>query len=308
MKKIGLSVLMVLAIFAITLTSCTKPYMKPIYEEVGPNETAFLVALEGNAIEGQAKMDSLEFYEKSKVQSKRIEIPQRWMKTGKNESEGHYVPTMKLIKVDRSPVTRLWYNEGDKIGDKAGINVETKGSVGVTFGVSLSARLDEADTAKYLYYYSTKPLAEVMDKEIYASATSILGKVVGTMQYDEMIAKKGEIVATLQSELTKQYAQFGIAIYGIGLYGGIIPDNPGIQKALDDLVIAERAKAAAAADNATARIKAETTAINSAMADVDLKKALADYIRAAGEKGISLVPQVMGAGSTPLIDLTKIGK
>lgn len=307
-KKLGLMALVVMAIFAVTLTSCTKPYMTPIYEEVGPNETAFLVSLEGNAKEGQAKMDSLAFYEAAKVQAKRIEIPQRWLQTGRSAGSGRYVPTMKLIKVDRSPVTRLWYNEGDKIGDKAGINVETKGSVGVTFGISLSARLDESDTAKFLYYYNTKPLAEVMDKEIYATATSILGAAVGKMQYEEMIAKKDEIVAALQDGLTKQYSQYGITIYGIGLYGGIIPDNPGIQVALDNLVIAERAKAAAIADNATARIKAETTAINSAMADVDLKKALADYIRAAGEKGISLVPQVMGTGSTPLIDLQKIMK
>lgn len=306
MKKFGF--LVAVAFVALAITSCSKPYMTPVYEEVGPNETAFLVSLEGNTAEGQAKMDSLAFYEAAKVQAKRIEIPQRWMKTGKTEADGRWVPTMKLIKVDRSPVTRLWYNEGTKIGDKPGINVETRGSVGVTFGISLSARLDESDTAKFLYFYSTKPLAEVMDKEIYATATSILGAVVGRMDYEEMVEKKGDIVAALQRGLTEQYAQYGITIYGIGLYGGIIPDNQAIQVALDNLVIAQRAREAAIADNATARIRAETTAINSAMADVDLKKALAEYIRAAGEKGISLVPQVMGAGSTPLIDLSRIGR
>lgn len=286
---------------ALSLTGCTrKPYMVPIYEEVGPNETAFLVALEGDTKTDQAKMDSLEFYEAAKVSAKRIEIPQRWMQTGRKEYTGKWVPTMKLVKVDRSPVTRLYYSEGSKIGDKAGIGLETKSSVGVTFGISLSARIDESETAKYLYYYNLRALSSVMDSEVYATITSILGAKVGTMQYEEMIARKAEILAHLQVELTKAYAQYGITIYGIGIYGGIIPDNPAIQQSIDAKVIAENERAAAEAQVRTANVRAQMTQVNSAMADVAYKEALAYYIRMAADKGIKLVPDVQ-AGNTPLL-------
>jgi hypothetical protein len=286
---------------ALSLAGCGRiPYMTPIYEEVGPNETAFLVALEGDTKTDQAKMDSLEFYESAKVSAKRIEIPQRWMQMGRKEYEGRWVPTMKLIKVDRSPVTRLWYSEGTKVGDKPGINIETRSSVGVTFGISLSARIDESETAKYLYFYNIRPLAEVMDKEIYATVTSILGAKIGTMQYEEMIARKAEIVAFLQSELTKAYTQYGITIYGIGLYGGIIPDNPAIQASIDAKVIAENERLAAEAQVRTAQVRAQMTQVNSAMADVAYKEALAYYIRMAADKGIKLVPDVQG-GTAPLL-------
>jgi hypothetical protein len=306
MKKFLILIALVLGLF---LVGC-RPYMEPIIQEVGPNETAFLVALEGDTKKDQARMDSLDFYESAKVSAKRIEIPQRWLQTGRNEAvDGKYIPTMRLIKVDRSPVTRLFYSEtGKAIGDKAGINVETKSSVGVTFGISLSARIDEGDTAKYLYYYNIRPLAEVVDKEIYGTITSILGNLVGKMEYEEMISHKGEIVATLQVELTKAYSPFGITIYGIGMYGGIVPDNPAIQKAIDGLIVAENLRKAAIAEVETASIKQRMTSIDSAMADVDLKRALASYIRNAGEKGISLVPTVTTGDKGTMLDLGSILK
>lgn len=49
------SVLFSIAIFQ-------RPYMVPIIEEVSPNETAFLVALEGDSKTNQAKMDSVDLY------------------------------------------------------------------------------------------------------------------------------------------------------------------------------------------------------------------------------------------------------
>lgn len=305
MKK-NLVLLMASVVMILSFASCgQRPYATPIVEEIGPNETAFLVSLEGNAKDGQAKMDSLAFYEAAKVQSKRIEIPQRWMQTGRRDYQGKWIPTMKLIKVDRSPVTRLWYNESDKVGDKPGINVETKSSIGVTIGVSLSARIDEDQTAKFLYYYNLRPLSEVMDKEMYATTTSILGGVIGKMDYEEMVANKEKIVAALQDGLTKQYAQFGVTVYGIGLYRGIIPDNPDIQKSIDAKIIAENDRAAATAQVEAARIKSQMTAQTSAMADVAYKQALANYINSAAEKGIKLVPDVMSGNGGLLIDLSK---
>lgn len=89
---------------SISFTSCAKPYMKPHTEEIKTNETAFLVNLEAS---GQAKLDSIEYYEQAKVQAKRVTIAQRWEKTGRTEGDGRYIDTQKLIRVDRSPVTQL---------------------------------------------------------------------------------------------------------------------------------------------------------------------------------------------------------
>ncbi|MFA6235605.1 MAG: hypothetical protein WC824_15660, partial [Bacteroidota bacterium] len=89
------------------LAGC-QPYMTPKYYEVKPNETCFMVKLEGDTKTGQAKLESSEFLEAGRIQAKRVEIPQRWNQTGRGYSAGEWIPTSLVICVDRTPVTREW--------------------------------------------------------------------------------------------------------------------------------------------------------------------------------------------------------
>lgn len=62
MKRFFSVAIVILAFGFIFGCDFQRPYMAPIIEEAGPNETAFLVALEGDSKTNQAKMDSIDLY------------------------------------------------------------------------------------------------------------------------------------------------------------------------------------------------------------------------------------------------------
>lgn len=59
-----------------------KPYDKPEYKEIKPNETAFVFPLE-NDLNKQSKFQSAELLAQNKIASKRIQITHRWNQTGR---------------------------------------------------------------------------------------------------------------------------------------------------------------------------------------------------------------------------------
>jgi hypothetical protein len=83
--------------------------MKPVrvdpIEEIEPNETAFVIPLELGT-ENQAKLESIDFLEKNQVAAKRIVIPQRERKIGRWGHNIEWIPTVRVVTVDRTPVTR----------------------------------------------------------------------------------------------------------------------------------------------------------------------------------------------------------
>lgn len=125
--------LAMITLIAIIATGC-KPVNVPDLVEVQPSQTAFLVPLEGETSK-QTAIDSEAFYEKSKVAMKRIVIPKRWRQTGRMEWNGQWIPTMRVLVVERKPVTRQWEQlEG---GDQSeGIRAESKESIGFIAGFS----------------------------------------------------------------------------------------------------------------------------------------------------------------------------
>ena len=95
-----------------------KPYNKPDVVVIEPNETAFVIPLEGASKSNQASFDSIEFLNEAKVATKRIEVAKRWLKTGRLPASGEYIPTARVITVSRTPVTREWKpEEGKNQGD-----------------------------------------------------------------------------------------------------------------------------------------------------------------------------------------------
>ena len=63
----------------------------------------------------QAADTSAEDYLKSRlVQQKRIEIPYRWKPTSRIPNWGKWIPSARLVIVDRAPENRLWVVDRDK--------------------------------------------------------------------------------------------------------------------------------------------------------------------------------------------------
>jgi hypothetical protein len=201
----------IFAVCMLTLfTGCVRPYDKPEYQDVGNNQTAFVVPLEGDSM-AQGKLNSLEFLQSHKVVEKRIQITHRWNPTGRFSDDGDYLPTIRVILVDRAQITRQWDAGTSKNKDNA-IWIESADSVGFSMGFSCSAFIKEEDSATYLYYNPSSGLDKVMDSEIRARIQMVAAEVAAKYPLDILRTKKLEIVQAVKDNVVPFFASRGITI------------------------------------------------------------------------------------------------
>ena len=231
--------------FLVACCGCRKPYQGEVYQEVGTNETAFLVQLEGS---GAAKLDSLEAYEKAKVTARRVQITQRWQQTGRMGHVGKWIADVRLIKVDRSPVTREWTADenGTNARDEA-IWVESRDSIGFSVGFNCTAYIQEQNAAKFLYFYPAggagqSRLAQVMDEEIRNKIQSVAADFAAGSNLDVLREQKVEMAQAIRSQVIPFFAERGITITTVGMFGGLTYENTAIQDAIDNVFVAQQRK------------------------------------------------------------------
>lgn len=239
MKKITVFLLIV----AVCLMSagCIGPAKVPPIETIETNETAFLVPLEGASKENQAKFMSLEYLENAKLATKRITIPIRQRQIGRGYWNYEWIPTMRVIKVDRAPVTREWTQEQETGTSKnnESISVESKDSIGFRVGVNITCLIKEENAAIFLYNYSGKSLAYIMDNNVRGFVTSVLSREFATRELTQCKTDKKEITEVLLNEARANFEPMGITISNLGLVGGLEYENPEIQSAINDAYVAE---------------------------------------------------------------------
>lgn len=223
-----------LPFLALLVVGCGPAKVLPL-EMVGPNETAFVIPLEGNSV-AQAKFESVEFLNSHKVVSKRIEIPVRERSIGRLWTDYEWIPTVRVVKVDRSLVTREW--SPDVKASKA-VAVESVDSIGFHVGVNLTAFIVEEDAAKYLYYHNMKPLSEVVDQNVRGYLQDKLASAFGTLKLEECKLKKSEIFKDAEVATIVHFKEYGITISNIGNAGGLDYDDDRIQAAINDTANAE---------------------------------------------------------------------
>jgi len=100
-----------LLIIIAVLASACGPARIDEFIEVKPSETAFVIPLEGDT-KAQGKFNSEKYLIDKKVAAKRIYLPLRKVDTGRFWWQYAWVPTVKVITVDRKPITFEW--EGKK--------------------------------------------------------------------------------------------------------------------------------------------------------------------------------------------------
>lgn len=235
-----LSKCIVILFVSCILFSCS-PYKKEIVEEIGTNETAFLVPLEGSSKEGQKQFMSIEYLNQAKVPTKRVSIPQRSLSLGRAWFNLEWIPTMKVIKVDRKPVTREWTADPGTGTSKTNqaIEVESRDSIGFYIGVNVTGLITEEDASKFLYYYAGKSLAVVIDENVRGKVSSILSREFGARQLSLCKSDKKEIQGILEKEVRDYFIGYGVTISNIGLVGGLTYTDPEIQKSINDAYTAE---------------------------------------------------------------------
>ena len=312
MKKfIRMFMLMTMLVLCVlTLASCCKPYDKPEFKTIEASQTAFLVPLIGDTSD-QGAFDSEELLLETKVATKEIQIPHRWVQTGRQSWTGEWRPSATLIIVERKPVSRSW-ESGASTADSSNKAIfgETADNIGVYVGMNCTAMIEEKDAAKFLYRYNNTPLETIIDTDIKKMVEDKFNIETALVMSTDLGAKKGEIMEKVKNYVVDYFKDYGITITVLGLKEGISFENPEIQKALDakfaseqELVIQQNKNEAAIAK---AQAEAEAVIIAAkaqAEANETLAKSITDAIleQMYYEKWDGKLPNVYGADGGVLI-------
>lgn len=294
--KITLFVSMLIVLCACFI-GCRKPYDKPEFVTIEPSQTAFLVPLVGDS-SNQASFESEEMLLQAKVATKEIQIPHRWVQTGRRHWMGEYRASATLIVVERKPVSRSW-ESGDSTAASANKAIfgETADAIGIYVGMNCTAMIEEKDAAKFLYRYNNTPLETIIDTDIKKMVEDEFNRATSQFKSTELHTNKSIIIETVKTNVTEYFKDYGITITVLGIKEGFSFENPAIQEALDkkfeseqDLVIQQNKNEAA-----LAKAEAEAEAIIiAARAEAEALKIAAEAEAEANQKiAASLTPEVL---------------
>ncbi len=282
--KYHLGALALLVVLGIALTGCAGPYKLEPIVKIEPNETAFVIPLEGST-DQQAQFQSVEYLKDRQVATKQITIPVRKRATGRMWYNYEWIDTVRVIKVDRTPVSRMWTHgaDQDSNGKDEGFQVESKESVGFTIGIAATGIIYEEDAAKFLYYFSNKPLTTVMDENVYNYVQQQLFEEFAKLPVMEAVEQKNAVLQQVHDDTVTYFKAKGLTIESLGGQGGIVFDDDKIQAAIDNILVAEQAEEVATKEQAAVRVKNETARFT---AENDAKIAA---IKAQGEADSALI-------------------
>lgn len=242
---------------------------------IKPNETAWVIPLDGASQAGQVKFNSVGFLDQKKVPAKRIMVDQVEKSTGRMWMDYEWIPAALVITVDRSLVTREWTDapENGTSPTKQGVGVVTKDSVQLRVGLTVTASIDEDDASTYLYYHGARPLSDVMDQNIRSFAVAELTKEYGDFTLIDAQTRSTEIYSNLFSDAKTAFKAKGITIQYLGNAEGLTYADPSVQLAINRSYQASQdAKTAQMEQNAT-KIRNETL-VMTAQAQADAAKEL----------------------------------
>lgn len=211
------------------------------FSEIETNQTAFLVPLEGSNKTSQQQFMSIGYLNEAKVATKRITLPQRTRNIGRMWYDYEWVPTMRVITVDRQPITREWTGDNNTGTSKKNeaLWVESADSIGFGVGVNITALITEEDAAKFLYYYAGKPLSAVVDQNVRGKVNSVLSREFAKYDLESGRRKKNEIFEEVSKDTVAEFKKMGVTITNLGLAEGLVYEDKEIQQAINNKFKAE---------------------------------------------------------------------
>jgi hypothetical protein len=245
---------------------------------IGPNDSAFWIPDVGDNKTSQAQMDSEQYLNERKVVSKRFIIPHQKL-SGSGVGWGswdYYVPTGRLIIVDRSPYSREWVNDETRGSStkKEGIQCQSKEGLNVTVGISIGVTVRPEDAAKFLYRFGVKKpegivrgtneatdadgkliftsvyygrsLAEVMDDNGRKKIQTLICNQINGRDFDLVNAEAVQIMAAVEKDAKDYLVSMGITQEFIG-WGDTFEFDPLVQAAINRAYVAQQDKAIAQA-------------------------------------------------------------
>ena len=308
-KKIVLVVLML--VLVMSLTGCRKPYDKPEFVTIEASQTAFLIPLVGDTSD-QGAFESEELLLEAKVATKEIQIPHRWVQTGRQSWSGEWRPSATLIVVERKPVSRSWNSGTSTDTSTSAIFGETSDAIGIYVGMNCTAMIEEKDAAKFLYRYNNTPLETIIDTDIKKMVEDRFNIETAKYTSTELSAKKGEIMEAVKAYVIDYFKDYGITITVLGMKEGISYENPAIQAAIDEKFASEQQLVIQQNKNEANIAKAEAEAralILAAEAQAEANRILAESLtdeilaQMYYEKWDGKLPYLYGADGNTLIQI-----
>lgn len=280
MKKRIVTLLLAITLIC-CLTGCRRPYDKPEFVTIEASQTAFLIPLVGNTGE-QGVFESEELLVEAKVATKEIEIPHRWVQTGRKSWMGEWRASAKLIVVERKPVSRSWESGDSTAGSSnKAIFGGSSDNIGIYVGMNCTAMIEEKDAAKFLYRYNNTPLETIIDTDIKKMVEDRFNVETAKYTSTELGAKKGEIMEVVKNYVIPYFKEYGITITVLGLKEDISYENPEIQKAIDAKFASEQELEIQQNKNEANIAKAEAEAeaiLISARAQAEANRVLAESL------------------------------
>lgn len=232
-----------------------------------PNESAFWIPDVGANKDNQAQFDSEAFFQERKVALKRFVVPHQKLSGsgGASMFSGWdlYVPTGRLIIVDRTPYSREWvaaHDRGTSTRDES-FPCQSREGLNITVGVSIGASVQEGNSAKYLYrfgvvtpkgnrsdpqvifasvYYS-RSLSEVMDDVGRKKVQTLVCEDIASRSFDRVNEEAVAIMDDVRKKAADYFAGVGITLDFIG-WADTFTFDASVQKAVDDRYAAEKLK------------------------------------------------------------------
>lgn len=232
-----------LLLCAALFTGC-KPVKVLDVVEIAPNETAWAIPLDAQSQGGQVKFNSVDFLNQKKVAAKRIMVDKVQRSIGRMYWDIEWLPSTRVIRVDRSLVTRKW-------ADKEDIGVVTKDSVKLRVGLTITASIDEDDASTYLYYHGERPLDKVLDQNIRSFAEAELTKEYSQLTLGQAQVQGNDIYAKLFEDARAAFKEKGIKIQYLGNAEGLNYADAKVQESINQSYTAQQdAKTAEMEQNA----------------------------------------------------------
>lgn len=317
---------LVAAVAGFALAGCTHPYnYASDYVTVDPNQTAFLIALDGDSQANQMKMNSIDFLEKNRVATKRVEIPHKDVSLCPHCLTGDWqeMPSAILITIDRTPVTREWTSSertGTSKSNQA-FHVESRESIDFSIGATMTAHVTEEDAAKFLFYYGkmrrtekgdyvASQLDDIMDTNVRSFIGSDLSDIYGqnTLDYDR--ANKHDIFQKVLADAYGFFKARGITIDNFGYTEGMTYTDPQIQDSINKNFAAAMQVDTAQKQVAAAKAQAEAAGAVREQQDLQMRQRELDIQQKALDKWNGVLPTtlVSSNGSLPFNIPVQVGK
>jgi hypothetical protein len=239
-------IVLLLGLVLMASSGCGYIPVEPVkLERINTSEEAFLIPLTGDTTK-QTATSSEDFLRRSLVLTKEVQIPYRWVQTGRYHTQGEWVPSATLIKVDRSPVTREWTadpSSGTSNRNEA-VWVMTSDQVEFSTGWTITARIaSREDAVRFLHNYPNGSLEKVLDSEVRGKLQATFGLEVTDLPMEELRKQATPHITKTVDEIKRFFFERGITITTLGITGGFVYKDQKILDMLTKVFNAEQERA-----------------------------------------------------------------